>query len=95
MLLTDYNPRKHISVGGDLIISTIFGKSPDQKFEVKEIGDYKSDYYFKLQNGKNCDGSVRMVKMNPPLAVRQIICYLGDTSHDFLSEQFIILSIFR
>ena len=30
-------------------------KSPDQKFEVKEIGDYKSDYYFKLQNGKKCD----------------------------------------
>ena len=56
MLLTDYIPRKLISVGSDLMISTIFGKSRGQKFEVKEIGDYKSDYYFKLQNGKKCDG---------------------------------------
>ena len=38
---------------------------------------------------------MRVVKMNLPLAVRQIICYLGDNSHDFLSEQFIILSLFR
>ena len=56
MPLTDYIPRKLISVGSDLIISTIFGKSPDQIFEVKEIADYKSDYDFKLQNGKKCDG---------------------------------------